>query len=275
MMPHINTISVRVYAKLARLAGRGWFHYDRYWEERSVTQKSQHLKQSQCAIEMFYSQAIAANLTVAKSCATDPQLNDPSAVMRVQAIRASLLVCADVLNKNRPGILKRIFPCLLLGTLMVFGCAWISSILILLYSDSGLRVSYFKGIGFEQKIMEWAERRVVKNYGEARPCLLCPRKNFSARWEGFLFAPRDDEYEFYAQSIGGVRVFIDDTLVIDDWDEHGWIPGKHGKMALNSGKHKFCLEYYHTKGNAALRLRWTGGGIPGNTILGGKYLTKR
>ena len=123
--------------------------------------------------------------------------------------------------------------------------------------------------------MVWTERRVVKDYGGARPCLLCPADNFSVWWEGFLLAPKDDDYSFYAQSIGGLRLVIDDEVVIEHWDEHGWIPGKPGNKRLARGEHKIRIEYYHTHGNAALRIRWCGGGIPANTILGGEYLKKR
>jgi len=105
--------------------------------------------------------------------------------------------------------------------------------------------------------------------------LFCPADDFSALWEGVLLAPKDDDYSFFAQSIGGLRLVIDDAVVIDDWDEHGWIPGKHGHKKLTAGAHRIRIEYYHARGNAAMRLRWSGGGVPPNTVLGGEYLKKR
>ena len=42
--------------------------------------------------------------------------------------------------------------------------------------------------------------------------------NFSARWQGFLAAPEDGEYEIGVEVDDGARLWIDGKLVAEDWN---------------------------------------------------------
>ena len=89
-----------------------------------------------------------------------------------------------------------------------------------------------------------------------------------------MHVPEDADYGFFVQSDDGVRVYIDDKLLVDYWSNHGWIPGKHAQAKLAKGPHAVRIEHYNNSGPAALRVKWTGGGIPDNTVLGTPYVTK-
>jgi hypothetical protein len=55
---------------------------------------------------------------------------------------------------------------------------------------------------------------------------------FSVRWSGFVLPSRQDEYTFYAALAGGagtserVRLWVDDTLLIDQWGSLGAAAGE-------------------------------------------------
>ena len=138
-----------------------------------------------------------------------------------------------------------------------------------------MRVTYYKGENFERPKARRVERQIARDYGFSRPAWGVPKGSFSARWDGVLLAPKGVEYEFYLQSCNGSRLWIDDKLIIDHWGDHGWIPGRHGVVQLSQGRHRIKIEHYHHTGNAALRLCWSGGGIPDNTVLGTPYLLKQ
>ena len=266
------SVFVQKYVRLARLIGRGWFHHDMYWEAETEDRKGCHLEQARMAVAMFNQ---ACGFTgVGQSLVEQMQAqHEPDA--RVRETEAQLYKCAGILKKNRPFIVRHLLSLVLAGAVLLSVAIGCSSILLLLCSNRGLTVSYFDGIHFDKKVFEWTERRVFKDYGSGRPCLFCPRRNFSARWDGVVVAPRTDEYSFYAQSQGGLRLIIDDDVVIDHWEEHDWNPGKDGNTKLTKGEHRVRIEYYNTRGNGALRVRWCGGGIPPNTVMGEEFLRKR
>ena len=276
---HRMVVAILKYNRLARLVGSGWYHLDRYGESETPRGKAGRITKAFEAGERFASQtqgmACVGEPVRMGSCANAMENEGEGADARLQAAGAMLLACADILRRNRPKAVRYVLPLFLAVACALVMATYAVSTLSLMCSNKGLQVSYFKGRQFDKKAMAWTERSVAKDYGTARPCLLCPAGEFSARWEGFLVAPKDDDYSFYAQSIGGLRLMIDDEVVIDDWDEHGWIPGKPGHKRLAVGAHRIRIEYYHARNNAALRIRWCGGGIPSNTVLGGEYLKKR
>jgi beta-glucosidase len=69
---------------------------------------------------------------------------------------------------------------------------------------------------------------------------------YTARWSGKLSAPEDGLYSIQVTGGGGVRLWIDERLVIDDWKEND--PASQAKRAftlqLSKGDpHRFRMEY--------------------------------
>jgi hypothetical protein len=89
-----------------------------------------------------------------------------------------------------------------------------------------------------------------------------------------LLVTEKTEYQFYLQADEGARFWIDDHLIVDHWGNRTWIPGRHGAVRLEARQHRIRIEHYDSAGNAAMRLRWTGGGIPANTVLGTPQVRK-
>lgn len=173
----------------------------------------------------------------------------------------------------------------------VMACAWVGLALLLLYQwqfvmgcvvrvysellPGGLQVSYYRGIDFREKANRRTERAVCRDYGKARPAWNVSRYGYSSRWEGVLHVPKDADYEFYLQSKDGSRLYIDGESIVDRWQERRWASGSHGRKFLGAGTHSIRLEHYSEDGESALRLRWCGGPIPPNTVLGVPYITKK
>jgi serine/threonine protein kinase len=84
--------------------------------------------------------------------------------------------------------------------------------------------------------------------------------NFSIRWSGYLLVPRTDRYQFEAFSDDGVRLFIDDAVILADWTSHFRLKTSGG-CYLEEGLHRVRLEYFEGREDALVTLSW----ILGNT----------
>ncbi|MFZ0961416.1 MAG: TIM-barrel domain-containing protein [Terriglobia bacterium] len=124
----------------------------------------------------------------------------------------------------------------------------------------GLEVEYFAGTNFEKSAGKEIDAK-VNHLWPGPPLTQLPAKlksldNFSARWEGFLTAPEDGEYEIGVDIDDGARVWIDGRLLIEDW-ENGAARYRSAKVVLHKGqKAAIRIEYFNGTGQRVLRLSW-------------------
>lgn len=79
---------------------------------------------------------------------------------------------------------------------------------------------------------------------------------FSVRVEGFIFADTTGTYQFETQSDDGVRLFVDGTRIINNYDDHAE-QRDVGTIDLVAGRwYPILLEHYENGGRQRLRLRW-------------------
>ncbi len=81
--------------------------------------------------------------------------------------------------------------------------------------------------------------------------------NFAFLFEGYIDVPTTDIYTFNVTSDDGARFYIGNTLVVDNNALQATAFSKSGSIALNAGKQKFRLEYFHKDGSEALTLAWS------------------
>lgn len=142
-------------------------------------------------------------------------------------------------------------------------------------SLDGLAVTYFRGKNFEEKICGRTEKAVVRDYEDRSPAWRVPSKNFSAIWQGILRVPETAGYSFFSQSDDGLRLIIDGKKIIDNWQDQSWDASATGvQVHLAAGDHTIAVEHYNSEGESALRVKWSGGPIPPNTVLAAPYLRK-
>jgi nitrous oxidase accessory protein NosD len=78
-----------------------------------------------------------------------------------------------------------------------------------------------------------------------------PQDRFLVRAEGVVELPKNAEYELIAISDDGVRVWIDDKLVIDNWAPH---ESAVDRAAVRTGRRRLRVEYYQVDGWVELRV---------------------
>jgi beta-glucosidase len=70
--------------------------------------------------------------------------------------------------------------------------------------------------------------------------------NFSARWSGTLMPPDSAAYKLYVEGAGGVRLWLDGKLLLDDWTLHSELTTRTVELKLE--KERGCalrLEYFY------------------------------
>ena len=77
-----------------------------------------------------------------------------------------------------------------------------------------------------------------------------PAERFGIVAEGAVDMPVG-EYELLTISDDGIRVWIDDHLAVDRWNQH---ESELERVPLSAGRHTFKVEYYQVDGWVELRV---------------------
>lgn len=80
---------------------------------------------------------------------------------------------------------------------------------------------------------------------------------FAFVYNGFIEVPEDDVYTFYLNSDDGSRLYIGDTLVVDNDGLKSGAEEASGNIALDAGKHPVRVEMFHRDGTEALTVSWS------------------
>ncbi|MDF1512379.1 MAG: PA14 domain-containing protein [Anaerolineae bacterium] len=98
------------------------------------------------------------------------------------------------------------------------------------------------------------ESALTLNWGRESPGAGIPYDNFSARLTRDVWFA-GGTYRFSYRSDDGLRLWVDDTLVIDSWHEQAapWLEVDHYVAA---GTHQVRVEYYEVAGFALLQIGW-------------------
>ena len=81
-----------------------------------------------------------------------------------------------------------------------------------------------------------------------------PRDLWSARWISTQYFASPGTYQFYAQVDDGVRIYVDNNLVVNDWFDHSGV--SKGTVHLNAGPHTVKVEYYDFGREAMITVWW-------------------
>lgn len=100
------------------------------------------------------------------------------------------------------------------------------------------------------------DRELIFNWANGAPAAELPTDNFSARWTG-KFHFEAGEWLFSAGADDGIRLWVNDVLVIDQWSPSGTFAVYTNTIALSEGRHEVKVEYYDNAGLAGINVDWT------------------
>lgn len=122
-------------------------------------------------------------------------------------------------------------------------------------TGTGLTAEYFDNINFTQLKMRRVDAAVDFNWQLRSPHPDMGSDTFSVRWSGKIEPLYSETYTFSVPASGGVRLRIDNQLIIDN-PLNSLIPTT-GQISLQAGQqYDIQLEYYEDVVNSDVRLEW-------------------
>ncbi len=128
----------------------------------------------------------------------------------------------------------------------------------------GLRGSYYHWSGsvpptepFQTLVLEREDAQINFAWVEESPDPRVDNDQFSIQWTGEVEIPFSGTWTFYTTSDDGVRLWVNDQSVVDNWTEHRAVENS-GTIELVAGKYSLVMEYFEYDLAAAAQMRWQG-----------------
>jgi len=120
----------------------------------------------------------------------------------------------------------------------------------------GLRGEYFDNEDFTDLKLTRTDATIDFNLGFDAPDPLINPETFSIRWTGQIVIPSAGTYTFVTRSDDGVRLWLDNQLLIDNFTPHPETEDRSLPITLNSQGYNLRVEYFELTANAVIRLMW-------------------
>lgn len=122
--------------------------------------------------------------------------------------------------------------------------------------SAGLKGEYFPNNNLTgSPALTRTDSTVNFNWGTNSPGSGVPADNFSARWTGNITVG-DQDAVLAATVDDGIRMYIDNQLVMDSWGPHDSATIEASTPLSKGTTHSISIEYNEASGNAVLSLKW-------------------
>ena len=124
-------------------------------------------------------------------------------------------------------------------------------------TGTGLNAEYYRELGLKGSPVTRVEPTVNFDWQTNAPLANFPPERFSVRFVGRIKAPKSGTFTFTTYSDDGVRLWLNDSLLINQWNDHS-VTAHSSTVNLIEGEfYKIRLEYYDNTADAVIKLNWT------------------
>ena len=126
-------------------------------------------------------------------------------------------------------------------------------------NGTGLTGSYFSNQALtftNPPTLVRTDATVNFNWGSGSPDPSISVDHFTVRWTGAVQAPLADTYMFYTTTDDGVRLWINDQLIINSWVDQGATERSGSIKLVAQQRYNLRMEYYENGGSAVATLSW-------------------
>jgi len=117
--------------------------------------------------------------------------------------------------------------------------------------DPGLKGEYFNNQELEgSPFLTRTDKHIDFKWGEGSYSADGPVDHFSVRWTGYFIPKRTGDYNFYSSADDGVRLYLNDQRVIDDWLRHSETLDTYTAHLESGRAYKIRFEYFEAVGTA-------------------------
>ncbi len=134
-----------------------------------------------------------------------------------------------------------------------------------LAAGTGLQGQYFDNIDFTALKTTRTDANInfsfpsTTNGGKPSGTAISNGDTFSIRWTGVIRPTVGGSYIFYTKSDDGVRLYVNNKLVINNWTNHAVVENKSSAIALTANQDvAIKLEYYDNAASGSVSLSWSG-----------------
>jgi glucose/arabinose dehydrogenase len=127
---------------------------------------------------------------------------------------------------------------------------------------TGLTGAYYDNPGFTGTLVSRLDPKINFRWKGDAPMPAMGVDTFSVRWTGEVMPQFSETYTFYTVSNDGVRLWVNNQLLVDNWTDHAAVENS-GSIVLAAGqRYDIRLEYYENSNNAVIELRWSSPSTP-------------
>lgn len=123
-------------------------------------------------------------------------------------------------------------------------------------AGGGLEATYFHDEGMSDPAHTRIDTGVDFDWGRGRPVPGMPADGFAVRWAGTVEAPTTDSYVIAVTARDGVRMWVDNRLVVDRWSSRELRQHTARLSLVARRRYALRIEYRAHEGDASIRLRW-------------------
>ncbi|MBC7784032.1 MAG: discoidin domain-containing protein [Burkholderiales bacterium] len=135
----------------------------------------------------------------------------------------------------------------------------------------GLLGTYYNGKAFEDLVLTRVDPQLDFDWGQNAPADKLGKTKYSVLWTGQIRAAESGKYTIYTSSDDGVRMWIGDKRIINNYSDHA-VTTDSAEVSLEAGqRYDVAIQYYNDALSGTLKLFWT---PPGGTkaVIPTQYL---
>ena len=95
------------------------------------------------------------------------------------------------------------------------------------------------------------------NWGTGSPAASVSADTFTVRWTGSVQPLVSDTYTFYTTADDGVRLWVNNQLIVDDWQDQSATERSGNITLVGQQRYNIRMEYYENGGSAVASLAWS------------------
>ncbi|MBV8378296.1 MAG: glycoside hydrolase family 3 C-terminal domain-containing protein [Verrucomicrobia bacterium] len=117
----------------------------------------------------------------------------------------------------------------------------------------GLRAEYFPNLTLSgTAILDRIDQRINFDWASNNALKAALPNQFTVRWTGFIRSNDSSNHVFRARADSGIRVFLDEKLIIDDWIDHAARPDVTTRFLEAGRLYRLRVEYKNSGGGGAI-----------------------
>jgi len=134
-------------------------------------------------------------------------------------------------------------------------------------SGTGLLAQYFNGTALDGAPLLQRIEAPYFDWGYGSPSTNVPDSLFSVRWSGWIEATSTGVTQIRSIADDGIRVWIDNRLVIDNWVEQAATAVTAPVVMTARQRYRITIEYYDAGGLASAQVQWLPAGASTFTAI--------